>query len=306
MSDTVVSIPFPSLFHFSQPQKRRRLSSEENADGNVTQVTQGEEARLDVEMSADSQECKWEEVEYHRKVVPLLRSRPVGNITVEKIHQAFMNNARVSKEATTDDYIRLCLADVKNFIDPLLNKSLKQLDMSDLVQKKNADSLFKEFQNVYVPMMDESIKAFLHVTFRTLDDAKSAFNLVIRSYVSGFSVHRSKLYTLRDGTRKQILQCHTRNHHAATTPTCEPWNTKQNCSWSAIVKFVGGGVMFETIHSFSLHSLDCFCHDSRMTPAEASFRNDIPSNHLNAVLQKFGQDRAAKDAIYKRRSRNLC
>ena len=123
-------------------------------------------------------------------------------------------------------------------------------------------------------------------------------NLIIRSYITGFSVHRMHSYKLADGSRKYLLQCHTR-HHGDTKK-----GTEERCQWCAVLQYVEDEyARFVSINSFSLHSFKCFCHDSRMTPSEVSFRCSIPSSHLNGVMKKLRQEKVAKKALYMRNYR---
>ena len=204
-----------------------------------------------------------------------------------------MNNPRVSRKTTTEQYVRFAFPEVAEFVIPLLNK-LEPRDLSDAKEKMEAGTLFSTFKKDYIPAMNAVRDSFLEHTFSSLDEAIQALNLVVRSFVCGFCVHRKTTYKLKNNTSKTLIQCHTRHHKKGQ-------KSVDSCRWSAHIECKGGIFRYTDIADFSLHSFDCFCHDSRLTPNEVLLRFKVPSNQLHGFLNKFKQCRFAKKAIYQRR-----
>ena len=120
-------------------------------------------------------EVTWEEIDHPRKVASPLRSfKTVSCISLGALHHVFMNNPRVSRKATTDEYIKLNLGKLADFIQPLLNNDLETLDLSELKGQKHSEELYNLFESKYVPLMDERVKSFLNVSFKSVDDAISS------------------------------------------------------------------------------------------------------------------------------------
>jgi len=291
----------------SEPMKKRRSTP--------SSTEHHKKPRSDDDDFEDNGE--WEEVEQHpRKELPLIRSAPVTRVSQAQLNHVFLSNDRISGLATDDDIIRLSFPQLADVILPLLNKDLPTLDLSVAKMQNHAEELFAEFQARYVPVMDRLMLALSEIMFSSVDQAISVLNLILRSFVSGFCVHKTNSYpvTVLDSTGKQmqeatpttntrrfLVQCHTRKHKKGKENDTEM--KRKNCPWSALVEYDDKSAHFYKIQSFSVHTFGCFCCFSRMTPNEVSFRASIPSNHLVGVLTRFKQTHEAKKAIYMRRYR---
>ena len=279
----------------SQPQRKRRSRTKSN--------DQQEEVMSCAEVPSSTQEIVWEELEYPRKAVPSLRTGPSGKISPESLHEVFMTNPNISRKLTCDEFVEFKLGTFAEYIEPLINKSLPPLDLNDLRDQRRAGDLYPQFVQNYIPLIDQRLKAFLNLSFKTPDDAISCLNIVIRSFICGFSVHRMKSYQILNGATRIPVQCHTRHDKKVKSESDDGSVVRQNCKWTAIVQVEGKTATFVRIDSFSLHNFNCFCRCSRMTPNEVSFQRRIPSVHLNGILNRFRQFWRAKKALYMRKYR---
>ena len=272
------------------PQKKRRQKAAE-LSARIGRLMQEEDDAMSWE------ENDGEEFEYRRKEIPWLRTKPPGKISREKMREVFMNNPKISRKATTEEYIRMTLSEAAALIEPVINKDLEPLDMSDLKQMMHAQELFQEYLTTYVPVMDERFKYFLSITFSSWQEAVLVFNCAVRSYVCGFCVHQMGTYKSARRGKIRLVQCHTRGHKKAES-------NENFCGWAAHIEYNDNSAKFTKIGSFSQHKFSCFRSFARLTSDEVSLRCGIPSNHLNGVMKRFGQCSRGKYAIYKRKSRS--
>jgi len=241
-----------------------------------------------------------EDVEHPRRVVSGLQYKSAGHVTSDKIHHVFMTSKSVSRKATTDDFIRLNLSDFDKILQPLINQTFPTLDLSIPAQSKCADELFTRFKREYVPEMDKKLSTLIGVEFNSRDEILKVLNMVLRSYVRGFSVHPWRTRKRCDGSSRSYIQCHTRKH----TKTVSSDSQKSKCPWSVHIDSDQNGVSkIVHIDSLSVHTFDCFCCQSKTTPSEVSFQCNIPPNHVDAVMTEFRQSSPRKPTIYKRRYR---
>jgi len=286
----------------SKPMRKRRSAGEINHQEDLQQ--EDDDAMRTEERVSSSSEEVWKEDEHPRKQVSSMRAKHSGRISRKLLRRVFQNNSKLSRLATTDDYIRMNRSKLLDVVKPLVNKELKTLDLSNLKARKRADEYYDLFQEVYIRAIDKKLASFLDITFSSLDEAISSLNIVIRSYISGFCVHRWQSYKVANESNRFIVNCHTRTHKKI--PRNEEGVKERNCSWSAIIEYDNKSAHFIRISSFTEHSKNCFLHLSRMTPNEVTVRSKIPSNHLNGVLTKLRQDWAAKKALYMRNYRLNC
>ena len=230
------------------------------------------------------------------RVFHSLRRKNVGKIAYEDMHQVFMTDTRVSRKATTDEYIQFNHSELATIVAPLLNATHEPLDFSEMVQNKRADALFSLFESVYAPEMDKKVDSLKGVEFKSPEVIIDALNLMLRSYVRGFSLHRQKAYKLHNGLTRCYLQCHTRQHKKKGSSDDEKSTTK--CSWSMHIDYNDESARITSFDSFSRHCLNCLSCHSRMTSTELSLRCDIPPSHLDGVMAQFKQSSPLKSSIY--------
>jgi len=307
----------------SPPRKRRRSKSEcgesqdtrtskgtcENTDSSLhshprvkdNKIHQGED---DITHHHDS---GWVDVEETPKPISALRIKPFVKVTQERRHYVLTNNPDIARKATDDDILENEYAELSEIIKPLLNTTLPLLDMSNhSLSEEDVSSMYEKYQREYCPLLDKTVKAFFGRRFKSVDDAVCTLTMVMRSYVSGFSVHRKMAYSVANGFKKFVLQCHTLNNKkrkpSAESESREPRN-KGKCPWSCILQFNKEFAEFIKISSFSDHSIECLRRYSRMTSNEVSFQQGIPKEHLIGITEKLHQRTVLAGTLRKREQR---
>ena len=109
------------------------------------------------------------------------------------------------------------------------------MNLFDAKQRNHAQTLCESFKNDYIPSINKSLKEFLKFSFSSVDDAVTSLNMVIRSFISNFSVHRTKPWVSK-GLKCYFLQCHTRTHKKVKESDGDP------CKWSATLQYDDGKV----------------------------------------------------------------
>jgi len=250
--------------------------------------------------------CEWTVVRKKPKVVSSIRKSSTGTISPERLREVLRNNSRVALKASPKFIVNLEYEGLDLFLQPLLNKQHPALDLKINAKPSEEviEEMYQKYQDIYSPLMDKVIEPFLKQTFDSIDSAVCTLSMVIRSYVSGFSVHRRRCGKCSDGTRVITLQCHTLNNmkektgdviEATSDPTLpkRSSNNGKECPWRAIVVFREGKARFSRCDSFAVHGRECLCCFSRMTPCEVSFQESL-SRHNRAGVMDFLAQRVVR------------
>ena len=208
--------------------------------------------------------------------------------------------------------LHLC-DDMCSFKNEVFNHSLHQLDLKLTKRPSDADleKINSIYQRVYVPEMNKMIPHFKNKKFNNVDNAVCVLTMAIRSYVTGFSVHRRKTYPLADGTKVVKLQCHTLNNsrkrpseNFEENPTGIP-STKcvDKCHWSATIHFNGEYAQFKQIDEFSVHGKECLAVFSRMTTCEVDVHSRVNHRKRKLLMADLMQRTVRCETLIQRRFR---
>jgi len=252
---------------------------------------------------------RWEVVfEHSRKDTSKNSKKTVTRTTPERRHQVLKNNPAIARTATADIILELECKEMKDFIIPLLNGSMRKLEMKMLPGKQPSEEEEKElgrmyslYQSDYVPSMDKKREHLIGKIFKKENTAICVLSLLVRSYVAGFTVHKKRNYRVA-GCNKLVLQCHTLTK-SKREPEEDGHERVKACPWYAIIMVDENGARFTEIESFKVHSLDCLRHFARLTSIEVSFQNYFATAVRPSVMDQFHQTVVRPGTLYQRKFR---
>jgi len=279
----------------SNKSERRRRRKKQDKSGNAPATAAGSgTSDQDMNQSGWCMEVKPPERKKQRRVTYF------GKLTPEKRHEVLMNNPKVARKATPQFLIDHDDDDIASFIRPLIGSKESRIvtKFTQVPSEDEISRMFSRFQVSIAPVLNRVMGSFLDHTFSNPDQAACALSLVIRSYVSGFTVHKKTEYRTKDG-KVVKLQCHTRNNRpksrlekAGTEDTGEsvsPVKVKSNCKWTAVIVNHGNYSSFTEICDFSVHTRECFRQYARFTPSEVSFQQSFPSCNRKSTMEELNQ-----------------
>lgn len=253
--------------------------------------------------------------------VPLPKIPTFKPVSEEKTQKVMENKPLVAAKATEEDFMPGRIAEVFLFVRPLLNrKKILRAKFSSVANDQEITAMHDSFLQFYVGDLNATREQFLSHSFSSWESAVVALSIVIRSYVSGFTVHIWTKGKNKKGFDVIRLQCHTRSNRSSSKtkssdcstpveatgePTVRPTpKTKDGeCIWKACIVCDEKGANFKRIDDFSVHTKHCFGTFSRLTPLEVSFQNDIPVSLRYITMQKLRQDLVEPETLSQRRWR---
>jgi len=234
-----------------------------------------------------------------------------GKLTPEKRHEVLMNNPKVARKATPQFLLDHDDDGTASFVKPLIGSKESRLVMKFTIPSEDEiNSMYSRFEVTVAPMMNGVIGSFLDHEFKNPAQAICALSLVIRSYVSGFTVHKRTEYKNKEGKLIISLQCHTKNNRSKTEmentgreaagESFSPDRVKSNCKWKASIVSDAKSTRFTEISDFSLHSRECFRQYARFTPIEVTFQQDFPSSTRKSMMDELNQVPVRPGTLFQR------